>query len=117
MVPIFWKLSKSGATAARARSLTFYAPARLNRYPRITGAEDFGSILSPQGSGSALKRRGVSAKPILAKFQLKQSYGDPFHAQNHDYCVACSYSGAPGCYEMSLLAFGTAFGRRFVPSG
>ena len=38
MVSIFWKNSKSGATAVRAHSLTFYAPARLNRYPRITDA-------------------------------------------------------------------------------
>ena len=38
MVSIFRKISKIGATAARAHSLTFYAPARLNRYPRITDA-------------------------------------------------------------------------------
>ena len=37
MVSILWKISKFGATAARAHSFTF-APARLNRYPRITDA-------------------------------------------------------------------------------
>ena len=36
MVSIFQKISKSGATVARAHSLTFYAPARINRYHRIT---------------------------------------------------------------------------------
>ena len=36
MISTFWKISKSGATAARAQSLMFYASARLNRYPRIT---------------------------------------------------------------------------------
>ena len=38
MISIFRKISKSGATAAHA---TFYAPARLNRYPRITDAGGF----------------------------------------------------------------------------
>ena len=38
MVSNCWKISKSGATAARAHTLTFYAPARLNRHPRITDA-------------------------------------------------------------------------------
>ena len=38
MISIFWKISEYGATAARAHLLTFYAPARLNRYPSITDA-------------------------------------------------------------------------------
>ena len=38
MISIFWEISNSGAMAARADGLTFYAPARLNRYPRITDA-------------------------------------------------------------------------------
>ena len=39
MISSFWKISKSGATVARADSLTSYAPpARLNRYPRIIDA-------------------------------------------------------------------------------
>ena len=38
MISMFWKISKSGATTARAPLLNFYAPARLNRYPRITDA-------------------------------------------------------------------------------
>ena len=41
MISIFWKISKSGTTAAHAHSLTFYALARLNRYPRITDAGGF----------------------------------------------------------------------------
>ena len=38
MVAIFWKISRPGAMAARPHSLTFYALARLNRYPCITDA-------------------------------------------------------------------------------
>ena len=38
MISSFWKIAKSGATAAPAHSLTLYAPARLNRYPRIPDA-------------------------------------------------------------------------------
>ena len=38
MISSFWKISKSGATAAHAHSLTLYALARLNRYPRIPDA-------------------------------------------------------------------------------
>ena len=45
MISIFQKISKSGATAARAHLLTFYAPARLNRYPRITDAGGHGNII------------------------------------------------------------------------
>ena len=41
MVSIFRKISKSGATATRAHSLTFFVPTRLNHYPRITDAEGF----------------------------------------------------------------------------
>ena len=43
---------------------------------------NFGSNLGPGGSGSGLKRRGVSAKLILAGFGLKRSHGDPFRDQN-----------------------------------
>ena len=46
MISTFWKISKSGATAARAQSLTFYASARRNRYPRITDAGGFETELS-----------------------------------------------------------------------
>ena len=38
MVSIFQEISKFGAMATHAHLLTFYAPARLNRYPRITDA-------------------------------------------------------------------------------
>ena len=41
MVSMFQKISKSGATVARAHSLSFYAPPRLNRYPHITDAGGF----------------------------------------------------------------------------
>ena len=40
MISIFQKISKSGAMAAHAHSLTFYALARLNRHPRITDVGD-----------------------------------------------------------------------------
>ena len=46
MISSFQKISKSGAAAARAQSLTFYAPARRNRYPRITDAR--GSVSGEQ---------------------------------------------------------------------
>ena len=36
-----------------------------------------GSNLSPPGSGNSFKRCGVSAKPILGKFQLKRDQGEP----------------------------------------
>ena len=52
MVSIFWKISKPGATATRAHSLTFYVPARLNRYPRITDAGEFSA---PGRAGALLK--------------------------------------------------------------
>ena len=42
MVSLFQKISKSGAMAARAHSLTFHAPARINRYPRIADVGGFG---------------------------------------------------------------------------
>ena len=38
MISIFRKIPKSGAMASHAHSLTFYAGARLNRYPHITDA-------------------------------------------------------------------------------
>ena len=38
MISIFQKKSKFGAVVARPHSLSFCAPARLNRYPRITDA-------------------------------------------------------------------------------
>ena len=44
MISIFQKISKSGAMVAHPPSLTFYAPARLNRYPRITDAGGFATI-------------------------------------------------------------------------
>ena len=46
---------------------------------------NFGSNLTPQGSGSAFRRRDASAKPILAKFQLKRNHSDPSHAQNSGF--------------------------------
>ena len=43
---------------------------------------NFGPNMGPRGSGSGLKRRGVSAKSILAGFGLKRSHGDLFLYQN-----------------------------------
>ena len=44
MMSTIWRISKYGAAAARAQSLTFYASARLNRYPRITDAEGIANL-------------------------------------------------------------------------
>ena len=46
---------------------------------------NLGSQLATQGSGAAFKRDGVSAKPILAEFQLKRSHSDPVHGQNDGF--------------------------------
>ena len=54
MISIVGKISKSGATAARAQ-LTFYAHARLNRYPRIT---DAGGLPRISDVGIAIESRG-----------------------------------------------------------
>ena len=85
MISSFRKISKFGATAARAHSLTHLlrTPARLNRYPRITDAGDnFGSNLGLFGSGRGSNGRGAPVGFIWTNFQLKRSHGDPFHAQN-----------------------------------
>ena len=44
IVSIFGEIPTSGAMAARAHSLTFYALARLHRHPRITDAGGFGAF-------------------------------------------------------------------------
>ena len=89
MVLSFQKISKFGATAARAHSLTFYAPARFNRYPRITDAAGrlWGAFGSARGSGGPLgaplstdRSRVNHLSPIHARTRVPAGSGQPrFH--------------------------------------
>ena len=57
MVSIFRNTSTYEAPTARAHSLTFYAPARLNRYPRITDAGGLSPRAGSAGSDVTLDKR------------------------------------------------------------
>ena len=78
---------------------------------------NFGSNLGLFGSRRGSSRRGAPVGLIWAQFQLKQSHGDPFHAQSNRSCATSSISGAPGSQEISSLTSRTALEQRTVSWG